>query len=946
MTNEKKSVEEEIEQSKETETQEQQEDKKNGATNEQIAQEMALSKFRRLMEEEQARSNDPIKYAKLDPKTKIIIVLIILLLLAGVIFTVYMQVQSGKEKKKDEKNTVQAEAVVSEEDSQTNQPEQTSTNDEKESENHVNQTGNLSEHASTYEGRKGTGEYNYGEALQKSILFYELQRSGDLPEQTRCNWRGDSALDDGKDAGLDLSGGLYDAGDHVKFNLPMAYTASTLAWSCYEDKESYQESGQLPYLLDTLRWINDYLIKCHPEKDVFYYQVGDGSADHSWWGPAEVMNMNRPSYKVDRANPGSAVSAQAAAALASASVVFEKEDKAYAALCLQHAKELYEFAFSTKSDAGYVAANGFYNSHSGFYDELAWAGMWLYLATEDTKYLEEAKASYEQTAKDYKWMYCWDDVSLGAALLLAKETNDRSFAEHVEKCLDYWTTGVNGERITYTPKGLAWLDSWGALRYSTTAAFVAAVYSDTDVCTASKKEIYFDFALAQVNYALGSTGFSYQIGFGDAYPVNPHHRTAQGSYANNMNEPAKARHTLYGALVGGPDSNDAYNDEVSNYVNNEVACDYNAGFTGALARMYREYGGETLVDFGAVEESAEDEICIEAAINTQGNDHTEVKAYVMNRSAWPARTMKNVSLRYFIDLSELYAAGKSIADVKLSTNYSQGGTASGILPWDEKAHIYYAEISFGDTPIYPGGQDSYKKEVQFRITATPEWNPENDYSYRDISGTSGNALKQASHMALYENGILVYGNEPSGDGKNNEKAEVPKPSETPKEEESVKQPESGAATTEGEGISLKVENQSSQGSGSTISVFFTIKNTGKNALSLSELKLDYYFTKDSDKTLQFWCDHSAISGSGYVAVTESVKGEFHAISDGGKHADTNLSITSDSALKIKPGDEWTIQVRVAKEDWSEMNFSNDYSAFGAEKIAVYYRDMLVSGSEP
>jgi len=37
---------------------------------------------------------------------------------------------------------------------------------------------------------------------------------------------------------------------------------------------------------------------------------------------------------------------------------------------------------------------------------------------------------------------------------------------------------------------------------------------------------------------------------------------------------------------------------------------------------------------------------------------------------------------------------------------------------------------------------------------------------------------------------------------------------------------------------------------------------------------------------------------------------------------------------------------VAKEDWSEMNFSNDYSAFGAEKIAVYYRDMLVSGSEP
>jgi endoglucanase len=94
-------------------------------------------------------------------------------------------------------------------------------------------TGNLTEKGSGYEGIKGTGPYNYGEALQKSVLFYELQRSGDLPEKVRCNWRGDSGLNDGKDAGLDLTGGLYDAGDHVKFNLPMAYTASMLSWSVY-----------------------------------------------------------------------------------------------------------------------------------------------------------------------------------------------------------------------------------------------------------------------------------------------------------------------------------------------------------------------------------------------------------------------------------------------------------------------------------------------------------------------------------------------------------------------------------------------------------------------------------------------------------------------------------------------------------------------------------------
>lgn len=42
---------------------------------------------------------------------------------------------------------------------------------------------------------------NYGEALQKSFLFYEAQRSGILPDDQRVVWRGDSALDDGRDVG-------------------------------------------------------------------------------------------------------------------------------------------------------------------------------------------------------------------------------------------------------------------------------------------------------------------------------------------------------------------------------------------------------------------------------------------------------------------------------------------------------------------------------------------------------------------------------------------------------------------------------------------------------------------------------------------------------------------------------------------------------------------------
>ena len=52
-------------------------------------------------------------------------------------------------------------------------------------------------------------DYNYVEVLQKSILFYEAQRSGKLPENNRLNWRGDSGLEDGKDVGHDLNAGRF-----------------------------------------------------------------------------------------------------------------------------------------------------------------------------------------------------------------------------------------------------------------------------------------------------------------------------------------------------------------------------------------------------------------------------------------------------------------------------------------------------------------------------------------------------------------------------------------------------------------------------------------------------------------------------------------------------------------------------------------------------------------
>ena len=48
--------------------------------------------------------------------------------------------------------------------------------------------------------------------LGNLIYFYDEQRSGNLTGSNRVSWRNTSCMDDGKDAGLDLTGGYYDAG--------------------------------------------------------------------------------------------------------------------------------------------------------------------------------------------------------------------------------------------------------------------------------------------------------------------------------------------------------------------------------------------------------------------------------------------------------------------------------------------------------------------------------------------------------------------------------------------------------------------------------------------------------------------------------------------------------------------------------------------------------------
>lgn len=72
---------------------------------------------------------------------------------------------------------------------------------------------------------------------------------------------------------MDLVGGYYDAGDNVKFGLPMAFTVTMMSWSVLEYGKQLASNGELGHAMEAVKWGTDYFIKAHPSPHVLYGEV-------------------------------------------------------------------------------------------------------------------------------------------------------------------------------------------------------------------------------------------------------------------------------------------------------------------------------------------------------------------------------------------------------------------------------------------------------------------------------------------------------------------------------------------------------------------------------------------------------------------------------------------------------------------------------------------------
>lgn len=471
-------------------------------------------------------------------------------------------------------------------------------------------------------------------------------------------------------------------------------------------------------------------------------------------------------------------------------------------------------------------------SDSGSYDEQAQTGQQPSYA-----YTGYMKRIITDTGNCWQniWVHCWDTVWGGVFAKLAPITNTARDWYIFRYNLEFWSgcskttdcsawgyepvhghkyfgrddylwnmpmtcdkipelpdSETSGDFIAKSPNGWAVVSGYGSARYNTAAGLCACVYAKT-----TGDETFLPWAKAQMEYILGKNpmGYSYEVGYESNFASHPHHRSSHCSATQSMDDPIVQVHTLWGALVGGPDLKDVHVDETKDYIYNEVTDDYNAGFCGDLAGLYHYYGAKGKVDekenyvikdfdmssnaigYDQVDENGDPlpvGYFVSGGKAQEKKDGIQLKLVLHNRTINPPRFECDVKARYYFNIQELIDQGYGIDYITARIDYDQEAgytnnkshaVLSDPVKYDDKG-TYYVDVTWKDCKFY--GSRVY----QFALTTKmdpetniyPEWDSSNDYSYPDlVSFEDENAASAITDkVTLYADDKLIWGTEPDG----------------------------------------------------------------------------------------------------------------------------------------------------------------------------------------
>jgi hypothetical protein len=419
------------------------------------------------------------------------------------------------------------------------------------------------------------------------IKFYGYQRAG-LKSGSCYNLNANfaNASHNGDNySGNPLDGGWYDAGDYIKFGMNLSYSVYCLLKGYdvfptgYDDLYSWDHSSKadgVPDILNQVKFATDYIMKAVISESQVVLDVGDANSEHGDLGVAN-NSAGRSAGQV-RLCTGGDIPATYAACLALMSTVYRKFDATYADQCLAKAKTAFTFAKNK------YAANAAVSQPQGtFYtyptisgnttipvnDRKVAAGAEIYRAIEAAKQTQDP--IYKTWAKlpisglsdcmGYAYIGPLSSVAAWQAGLISGPTELLT------------NVGFIGSKIKETGKfnKVYQNGGWGTARDAGTAAFEMALayvfYADQPTRTSLLEKVN-----NHISWIVGkgaNNSQSYVCGFNGG-PTQAHYRSTQWK-------------AVPGGVVAGPDPSGNWEDNWSNYKYSEVAIDYNAGITGAVA---------------------------------------------------------------------------------------------------------------------------------------------------------------------------------------------------------------------------------------------------------------------------------------------------------------------------------------------------------------------------
>lgn len=233
---------------------------------------------------------------------------------------------------------------------------------------------------------------------------------------------------------------------------------------------------------------------------------------------------------------------------------------------------------------------------------------------------------------------------------------------------------------------------------------------------------------------------------------------------------------------------------------------------------------------------------------------------------------------------------------------------------------YYVEVGFTSAAgeLEPGKSI----ETHTRI-GKDDWSvftPGNDYSQNMDSG-----FTYFDQVDMFYKGNLVWGKGSIGSGVTKETPTVPQP--TPTIMPTTPVTPTPILESDYQLIFQMYNTGNSGDKANTIHPMMRLINTGKEMVKYSDITIRYYYTTDDEKIQNFWCDWSS-------AGQQNITGTFHKLDEKYEGADTYLEVGfREGSGYLGIGALTDLHIRIAKNDWTNYDLTNDYSLRAADSFA-------------